>query len=272
MGTVLKKWLTLNKPQVQIEGYSSSNDRDIFDVCKLSNYIDKSDLVINLAAVINMQDRTASWLVAHNLNMANNVFTACLNAKIPLIHVSTCEVYGDSSIPIKENFQLNPPNAYALGKAMSDQLCLYMCNKGLNARIVRPFNIYGVTKTSNDFLIHKTFSLMKNNTPIQIFGDGLDTRDYIYEDDIAIGIWEAKKFTSGSVTNLCTDKATTVNEIIECIAKISGMLPTIKYTAYPITHNRLLNQVGDCSKIKSMMSWNPISMLVGIKRTIEAWN
>ena len=262
----------LLKKNVEVIGVSRRRGFDIFDMDQLRKTMKKCDLVYHFAAEAKPGESVLNPVhtVEVNIKGSLNVLEACRQNGVPLIYPSSCEIYGDSKIPIKEDFPINPPNPYAASKAAIDRLCYtyYKCY-GLDVKILRLFNPYGPHQQLNKIMPTFYFKAVRNK-PITVYGDGSDTRDYVYIDDVIKGLWLARRLPAGEVVNLATGKATTNLEVARLIKEITGSKSEIIFVNYPRAFGGIKNQVGSYEKAERLIGWKPeTSLREGLKKTIE---
>lgn len=257
---------------VEVIGYSRSSGCDIFDLNKLKKFVKECDLVYHFAAYAKPGESIANPIQAIETNIKGclNVLEACKEYNVPIIYPSSCEVYGDSKEPIKEDYPLNPPNPYAASKAAADRICYsYYVSYGIDIKIVRLFNPYGPRQQLNKIIPTFYFQAI-NNEDLTVFGKGNDTRDYVYIEDIIRGLWLARKLPPGEVVNLATGKATTNLEIANLILKLTNSRSKIRFVGYPKEFGNIRHQVGSYEKAKRLLGWYPrVRLEEGIKKTIE---
>lgn len=252
-------------------GYSTTTGQDIFNTKMLDSFVAAADLVYHFAAYAKPGESKQKPVYAIETNVKGclNVLEACRTHNVPLIYASSCEIYGDSKVPITEEFELNPPNPYAASKAAADRICFaYHACYDMAIKIVRLFNPYGPYQQLNK-IIPVFYNQAKKGEDITVYGDGKDTRDYVYIDDIVRGLWSAKDLPAGEAMNLATRKATTTLKIAELVIDIVGGNSLVKGEDYPLEHGGIKNQVGSYDKVKKL-GWEPlVSLREGIERTIR---
>jgi len=252
-------------------GYSSTTGQDIFDIEMLDRFVEAVDLVYHFAAYAKPGESKQNPVYAIETNVKGclNVLEACRKHNVPLIYASSCEIYGDSKVPITEEFELKPPNPYAASKAAADRIC-YAYHKcyGMNIKIVRLFNPYGPYQQLNK-IIPVFYNQAKKGEDITVYGDGNDTRDYVYIDDIIRGLLKAKDIPAGEAMNLATRNATTTLKIADFVIDIVGGKSLVTCEDYPPEHGNIKNQVGSYDKAKKL-DWCPVvSLREGIGKTIR---
>ena len=270
IGTNMKN--LLQRKNVETLGYSRKNGYNIFNTGQLRTEAKKCDLVYHFAAKAKPAESVLDPVqtIEVNLKGSLNVLEVCRELGVPLVYPSSCEVYGDSRAPITEDFPFNPTNPYAASKAAVDRFCYtYFKCYGLDVKIVRLFNPYGPHQQLNKIMPSFYFQAMKNEL-ISVFGDGSDTRDYVYVKDIVEGLWLARNLPAGDAVNLATGKATTNLEIAKLVQKCTGSKSEIRFVDYPKIFGGIKAQVGSCEKAKRLMGWEAKTSLEnGLRETIE---
>lgn len=234
------------------------------------------DIVFHLGARINVDESIGDpWgTLDVNYRGTYNVLEACRrNGGIRMVHVSTCEVYGKPEfVPIKENAELRPHSPYAASKAAADRVCYaYYHTYKLPVTIVRFFNVYGERQKESKFgaVIPIFVGQAMRGEPINVFGTGLQTRDYIHVDDVMrayLAVLDHPEL-AGEVLNFGTGVGTSIRDIAEFVSKKFNT--TVTYgQARP---GEATEMVADYSKAKRLFDWEPrVKMNEGLDRYI-AW-
>jgi len=252
-------------------GYSSTTGQDIFDIDMLDRFVKNVDLVYHFAAYAKPGESKQKPVYAIETNVKGclNVLEACRKYDVPLIYASSCEVYGDSEVPITEEFELKPPNPYAASKVAADRICYaYHACYDMDIKIVRLFNPYGPYQQLNK-IIPVFYNQAKKGEDLTVYGNGNDTRDYVYIDDIVRGLWSANALQAGEAMNLATGKATTTLKIAEFAIDIVGSKSKVIFEDYPLEHGGIRNQVGSWAKARKLGWRQVVPLREGIKRTIR---
>ena len=207
-------------------------DQDASVKEKVGKIIEKegTEVVFNLAILpLPASLEKPSWVFTHN----NDITLAFCelareDAFDTLIHFSSSEAYGNSlSGPMDENHPLNGTTPYAASKAACDLLVYsYEQTFGIDASIIRPFNNYGPRQNEGSYagVIPLTIKRIMNDEPPVIFGDGRQTRDYLYVTDTAeaaIKIYNSAR-TRGRVLNIASGKEVRIDHLLQLIAKLMG--------------------------------------------------
>lgn len=188
----------------------------------------QTEVVFNLAVIpLPTSLERPKWTVDTNLT---TVSTLCELARAgfykSLIHVSSSEAYGTAQyVPMDEAHPLNPATPYAASKAAADHVVLsYAQTFGLDCSIVRPFNNYGPRQNDGSYagIIPRVIRRVLRGEPPEIFGDGEQTRDFIFVKDTAAAIvrsYEIKE-SRGKILNLASGREVTVNALMEMLIRI----------------------------------------------------
>jgi UDP-glucose 4-epimerase len=194
-----------------------------------------------------------------------------------LVHFSTSEVFGSAVYePMDENHPLNPKTTYAAGKVGADKaLESWVDSFDLDAFIVRPFNNYGPRQNAKPPLaavIPVTMFNLINNNPPEIWGDGLQSRDFIYVDDTVDAIIKVyDKLAPKESVNISTDGQITIKEVVEDICTIMrGMDYNINDITYkPARKADVECHIASNEKIKSLINYQLTDFTHGLGETIS---
>ncbi len=182
-------------------------DRDILDL-DLGSILEGVEAIYHLAAQAGVR---SSWGESFSVYISNNIHATqkLLEASKtrPLdkfVYASSSSVYGlTPTLPMSETNLLHPLSPYGVTKLAAEQLCfLYFKNYGLPTVSLRFFTVYGPGQRP-DMAFHKFFKLIAEDRPITVFGDGRQTRDFTYIDDIVAACLAARRDgRPGEVYNL----------------------------------------------------------------------
>jgi UDP-glucose 4-epimerase len=192
-----------------------------------------------------------------------------------LVHFSSSEVYGSAQrTPMSEEHPLRPSTSYGASKAAQDLLLIsYYLNFGIDVRIIRPFNNIGPNQ--NDFsysaVVPRTIRRILTGKKPEVFGDGLQTRDFIYVKDTCIAALKiaASDFLKGETLNIASGKETTIKELISMICKLMGYRGEIIYK--PPRPGDVRRHYADISKAKKLISFKPRVSLEDALRIVINW-
>jgi len=254
------------------------NIRVVWGSCNDMELVEKSmlgcSLVFNLAGKINVDESIEKPYDYVHTNIVGtlNVLEAVRKNNIPLVHVSTCEVYGANvtNKPMDENHPLNPHSPYAASKLGGERMVhAYVKTHNIKAIILRPFNIYGPRQKADKFgaVIPKFFYNAKNNIPIKIFGDGKQKRDYNYIDDMIEcyrKIAAKNHLFVGQVVNIGSGKEVEIKHIADMVTKL---VPNSKIVYEKARSGEVTSFMADNTKIMQFIDLKPKTMIdEGIKK------
>jgi UDP-glucose 4-epimerase len=244
----------------------------------LDKIIYGADVVYHLAARINVHDSLINpreyWQ-----NDASGTFEL-LEAirpypKIRLVLVSTCMVYDKASITdcIGESHPVLPRSPYAATKLACEFLALsYYHAYALPISVLRPFNTYGpYQKSSGEGGVIATF--LRNyleGKPLSIYGDGEQTRDFLYVDDCAnlIGLAGITEGAVGRLINGGTGSDVTIKRLAEMVAR--GIVP-IKHVPHIHPQSEIQKLCAESTLARTLLGWAPqVDLAEGLRRT-EQW-
>jgi len=189
---------------------------------------DEIEVVFNLAVVpLPASLEQPRWSVEHNVLLA---LLPCellrIGAFETLVHVSSSEAYGSAAyVPMDEAHPPVPSTPYAASKLAGDQIVLsYQHTFGLDAAIVRPFNNFGPRQNAGSYagIIPIVVNRATAGEPIEIFGDGEQTRDFVFVRDTAdvmVRVYE-ELATRGRIVNVASGREVSVNELVRLLLEV----------------------------------------------------
>ena len=249
MSTGKRSNLPMDNPKLElIEG-------DVADAALVAKVMDGCSAVVHLAAVASVQASVDDPVRTHQSNFIGtlNVCEAMRKAGIKrVVFASSAAVYGNNGEgeSIVEDTPKAPLTPYASDKLSSEYyLDFYRRQHGLEPIIFRFFNIYGPRQDPSSpysGVISIFSERVEKGLPITIFGDGEQTRDFVYVGDlvkILLQAIEAPDVEEGAI-NVGLNKAASIKQMLEALREVVGQLPVISYVpARPgdIRHSRADN-------------------------------
>ena len=183
--------------------------------------------VVHLAALPSVNDSWAEPGKAHALNLSATVRLIELARELGIprvVFASSAAVYGEVAIiPVTENHRLRPVSPYGLQKFASEEYGRLFAGEDFSFLALRLFNVFGPRQLATSpysGVISRFVSAMRENQPITIFGDGRQTRDFVYVKDIAEGIRRGlttPDLGPFTVCNLGCGEAVSVLQLIETV-------------------------------------------------------
>jgi len=187
-----------------------------------------------------------------------------------MVLASTSSLYAGQPMPFREDLPVNTPiSPYAASKKAAEVMAYtFHYLYGLDISIVRYFTVYGPAGRP-DMSIFRFIKWIDEGTPLEIFGDGSQSRDFTFVDDIAKGTIRAVQPVGYEIINLGGGKnPISINEIISKIEKYLGK--KAKITAKPFHKTDLKETWADITKAQKILGWTPsVGIDEGLKKSID---
>lgn len=200
-----------------------------------------------------------------------NVMEAMRNHGVAkLVLSSTSSLYAGQAIPFTENLAVNTPiSPYAASKKAAEVLAYtYHHLYGLDVSVVRYFTVYGPAGRP-DMSPFRFIKWIDEGHPISLYGDGTQSRDFTYVDDIAAGTIAALKPVGYEIINLGGGRRPwTLNEMIRLLEQILGKPARIDYL--PTHKTDMVETHADIGKASSVLGWQPsVDLPEGLEQTVS---
>jgi UDP-glucose 4-epimerase len=243
--------------------------------CPLNNILDGVDTVFHLAAQAGVR---ASWGDEFSVYVRNNILCAqrlleavrIQSAPPRFVYASSSSVYGDSpNLPQREADPCQPISPYGVSKLAAEHLCyLYWKNYGVPTVSLRLFTVYG-PRQRPDMAFCRFFRAAQAGDPIVVYGDGEQTRDFTYVDDIVGGMVGASQSSaSGEVLNLGGGSRTSVNQVLEWIGELTGGALRVERTS--VQKGDVRDTLSDTARARDAFGFAPaVSLVEGLRRQWE---
>ena len=206
---------------------------DIRDFDEIRPLISSADTVFHIAAIPSVPKSIVDPVPSHECNIDGtfNVLRACVDGRVrKVVYAASSSAYGDTEVlPKVETMQPNPKSPYAAQKLMGEYYCsAFSSCYGLDATSLRFFNVYGPRQDpgspySGVISVFMT-SLLQHTAPT-IHGDGEQTRDFTYIDDVVALILKAAQApgVAGEVFNAGNGNRYSLNQVWDLLQKIEGV-------------------------------------------------
>jgi len=247
---------------------------DITDYYILKKWMKGVDYVFHLAALISVQESMCKPIETERINTQGtlNVLEAAKENKVKkVIYSSSAAVYGDNPVlPKREDMLPEPKSPYAVSKLSGEYYCkIYSEQFNLPTAVLRYFNVFGPRQDPNSQYAAAIPIFLKRalkNEDIIIFGDGKQTRDFIYVKEVVKANVFAMEKGEG-VYNIALGGRITINELAKKIIKLTNSKSRIVYTDErpgDIKHSQ-----ADISRIKSIGFRPEFDFEEALKATID---
>lgn len=237
---------------------------DIRDFKLFKNILNNIDIIFHEAALVNVQKSITHPFKTNDVNVNGtlNLLSMAKNYSIQkIIYASSASVYGDLPPQKKtEEMILNPLSPYAVSKLTCEYyLSVFFKIYGLKTTSLRYFNVYGPRQTDNQYsgVIPIFISRIINGLPLIIFGDGLQTRDFIYiEDLVNANLLAAEKESAvGQIFNVGSGTCISIIDLAKEVIKLANYK-----NEYEFANSRsgdIRHSSADISKIRKLLGYEP---------------
>ena len=209
---------------------------DITKLDEISNAAKNQEIIVHLAAIISVEEsiKNPSKTFQINVDGTKNVIESCKKNNVKKIVIaSSAAVYGEGVAKEKliEDAKLNPISPYGKSKLVMEQESIKFASKNkIDCVILRFFNIFGVGQSSEYAgVITKFIKKINENKSLEIFGDGMQTRDFISVLDVVNSINNAISSKNNGIFNIASGKSVKIKELAEIMISLSGKKLEIKY-------------------------------------------
>lgn len=267
----LKYWRIEDLKKIDGFEFRQMDIRNINELEKL--FIEKTpDAVINFAARAGVRASIENPHLYFETNVLGNLnlLSLCKKYKVKkFILSSTSSLYAGQKMPFLESLPVNTPiSPYAASKKAAEVTCYtYHYLYGIDITVFRFFTVYGPAGRP-DLSIFKFIKLINEGKEITVYGDGNQSRDFTFIEDISKGTLLGVKEVGFEIINLGGNHPYTINEAISLIEKYLGKRANIINKPFPQCD--IPATWADISKANSILNWSPsVSFEEGIKKTIN---
>jgi UDP-glucose 4-epimerase len=174
--------------------------------------------------------RDFSVYTTNNIEATQILLEACVGRPIErVVYASSSSIYGDNvALPMREDALPQPVSPYGVSKLAAEQLCyLYHVNHGVPTVSLRYFTVYG-PRQRPDMGFHIFLRAALLGTPITVYGDGEQTRDFTFvADAVGATIAAAARGVPGRVYNIGGGSRVSINQVLDMIGRVSGRRPVL---------------------------------------------
>ncbi|MCK4248903.1 MAG: SDR family oxidoreductase [Candidatus Omnitrophica bacterium] len=253
---------------------------DIRDKSFMEEICDGVDIILHQAALCSVPRSIDDPVSSNDVNVAGtlNLLVAARKGGVKrVVYASSSSVYGDTpSLPKKEDQRPEPVSPYAVSKLAAEYYCqVFSGIYGLETVSLRYFNVFGPRQDPHSkyaAVVPNFISAILKGRPPKIHGDGKQSRDFTYIDNVVQANLKAAAAPAsdvmGRVFNIACGEQHTVLEITETIMAITG--GKIKPEFIPLRQGDVLHSLADISGAKEDLGYKPgIGFRDGLKKTVE---
>ncbi len=237
---------------------------DILDKGLIKDMVSEVEFVFHLAANVgNIKSIEDPYLdMEVNVTGTVNLLEACSKSKIKrLVYSSSGATFGEAKyLPVDEDHPLNPESPYGVSKLAAEKYCFaYWKVHGVPTASLRYFNIYGPRQGTSEYanVISIFINRIKEGASLTVYGDGEQTRDFVFVNDIVQAnlLAATHPAAEGEIFNIGTGIGSSLNELIAILNQVSGRDNPVIYTeprAGEVKHSR-----ANVEKARKMLGYNP---------------
>lgn len=236
------------------------------------------EYVFHQAALPSVHQSVEDPLTSNRVNVDGtlNVLVAAKNAGAKrLVHASSCAIYGDDpTLPKREDMAPVPLSPYALQKYVGEEYSkLFSRLFGMETVSLRYFNVFGPRQDPTSIysaVIPRFMESILLDCPPVVFGDGEQTRDFVYIDDVVQAnlLAISTKHLCGEIINVASGRGTSLNQLLKILKDIVGS--TVQPVYQESRTGDVRHSLSDIRKGKHLLNYEPqITMEMGLKKTVE---
>ena len=255
-------------------------EADLADNLVSDEVVKDVDYVLHQAAIPSVQRSVRDPIGTNRANVTAtlNLLESCRKAKVRrFVYAASSSAYGDTEVlPKSEEMPPNPLSPYALQKLAGEHYCkLYYSLYGLETVCLRYFNVFGPGQDPHSeysAVIPKFISKLLINEPITVYGDGEQSRDFTYVENVVDANLLALQATKacGKVLNVGCGERITLNTLIQLLEEIVGVKAKVSYSASKPGDVR--HSLADINLARRLLEYEPKVMVKeGLRRTVEAF-
>ncbi len=269
------RWENLSAVRDRIEVIEG----DIRDPLIVRQAVDGVEVVAHLAAVVSVEWSLRNPLETMDVNTGGtlHLLEAARQVNVSrFLFASSAAVYGDASeLPLREDLPLRPLSPYAASKVAGEAICYaYYAAYGFPAVIMRFFNIYGPRQDPHSpysGVISIFWGRMRQGLPPVVYGDGLQTRDFVYVGDVVAALIRAgeQDGAAGTVVNLARGEETSVLHLVTLLNQALGT--ALEPVFAPPRAGEIRHSAGDPRRAQLVLGWQPtVGLAEGLSRLVHS--
>ena len=253
---------------------------DILNTTLMKNILleQEIDIIFHEAAKVSVRDSLAEFPKDAETNVMGtiSVLHSCLDSRVrKIIYASSMAVYADSENPnpVAEDYILDPISPYGISKLAGEKYLQLLAEEmGISWIVLRYFNTYGIGQQYSPYVGVLTIFINRllEGSPLQIYGDGEQRRDFIHVSDIVqANILAMEKDDQGHIFNVGTGKATSVNELADMVCE--KIDPAAEISHVDEHRGELKNSIADITKAKNYLGFVPSKSMKESTDEIIEW-
>lgn len=247
------------------------------DFPSLLEYFHGVDGIYHLAAMVSVPRSIAHPLASHEVTLTGtlNVLLAARDIGVKrVVHASSAAVYGNlPDLPKRENMPVDPLSPYAVAKYAGERYCrVFSLLYGLQAVSLRFFNVYGPRQDPrSDYaaVIPRFIARIRAGEAPLIYGDGGQTRDFVYVKDVVTALIQAMEADVCGVFNIASGRETNVSELASMLMDLLDC--TLDPVHCPGRPGEVRRSVADISQAQAALGYSPrFTLREGLSDTLAS--
>jgi nucleoside-diphosphate-sugar epimerase len=254
-------------------------EADVRDLPAVQEATRGVDYVLHQAALPSVAESVADPLTANEVNVRGtlNVLTASRDAGVKrLVLASSCAIYGNNpELPKRETMLPTPLSPYAATKLAGESYCsVFSQVYALPTVCLRYFNVFGPRQDPHSeysAVIAKFIHLALKGEPLTIFGDGAQSRDFVYVANVVQANLQActAPLTEGQVINIGSGDRYSLLDLVELLRELL-QAPHLPVVHKPPRPGDVLHSSGDISRARELLGYHPeVDFATGLGHTIN---
>lgn len=246
---------------------------DIRDKELVRRIVNGVDAVVHLAADTRVIPSIANPGFNMDVNVAGsfNILEAMRETGVNrLVNASTGgAIMGEVEPPVHEEMTPRPASPYGASKLAVEGYCsAFAASYGMSCVSLRFSNVYGPRSFHKGSVIAHFMKQLLNDRPLEVFGDGSQTRDFVHVRDLSDGIVAALQKRASGVLQLGAGRPTAINEIIALLDEVTGLKPQVLYRDFRAGEVR--HTYCRIDRARSAIGYDPgIALREGLRNTWE---
>lgn len=253
---------------------------DVCDTSLMEKVLKGASIVLHQAALPSVQKSVENPLASNTNNVDGTITLLDVARRCGVkrfVYASSSSVYGDTpELPKRENMPPKPQSPYAVSKLAAEFYCsVFYKIYGIETVSLRYFNVFGPRQDPTSqyaAVIPKFITHALGGKPLPVFGDGLQTRDFTFVENVVRANLRAiiSPNIGGEVFNIATGARISLNQLIEYIAEFMGRENDLSVKYLPPRKGDIRHSQADITKAENLLNYKPsINFFDGLKITFE---
>ena len=256
----------------ELNGSLDMHWRSIADPDAVERAVDGADAVIHLAAHAGVPQSVAAPAQDFEVNVCGtfNIIDAARRAGVRnFIFASSAAVVAGGAPPFDESMRTSPRSPYGASKAYGESLCeAFEASFGITCVSLRFSNVYGPFGLHKKSVVNRFVQAVLDGRPLEVEGDGSQTRDFVNVLDIVRGILGALEREEGGLYHLGTAAETSILDLARCVSEAAGV--PLETTPRPGRPGDPARNFPDASLARDDLGWSAeISLPDGVRQTLD---